>query len=228
MSGRALRSASLPAALLAGAALALPTPVAARPAGTAAVTLTNVHLSAVWNEGWLTASLKFTITVGAPTSVSATVRSVDPGPVASHASYTLANAGSTSETIKLPARLVPRAYTLTVTGAAAARFTIPTPAEGIVDTATISSARGGKETHALASPHELWVRFHFLTPPTAAKTVKIEWRTPSFTFVGAVTKPYATTIDSSLASGAALPRGTWYAILTVAGKTAKRIDVRVT
>ena len=58
--------------------------------------------------------------------------------------------------------------------------------------------------------------------------MKIVWRTPSFQFVGAVNKPYATTIDSTLASNAALPKGTWYALMYVNGKVAKRQDVRVT
>jgi hypothetical protein len=130
--------------------------------------------------------------------------------------------------IPLPARLKPGDYTLKV-GNATQKFSVPSPAEGVVDSASISLAKGGKSTKTVPSnSHAIWVRFHFLVPPASAKSVKIEWRTPSFQFIGAVTKPYSSTIDSNLASSAALPKGTWYAMLLVNGKVAKRQDVRVT
>lgn len=142
--------------------------------------------------------------------------------------YTFTKSGTSAETIELPARLAPRAYVLKV-GSETAKFTVPTPSEGVVDSAVVSTTQGGKSAAAVASsPHVLWARFHFLVPPPGTKTVKIEWRTPSFTFIGAVAKPYATTIDSDLESNAALPKGTWYATLVVNGKIAKRQDVRVT
>jgi hypothetical protein len=199
------------------------------------ISVTNVRLSAVWKEGWLTGSIRFSIVVTGPASVSASVRPVVPGPLSAHDDYSLTKSGSFTETIKLPPRLLPRQYVLKLTGTSGAKalpeadthFTVPAPPEGVVDLATISAGKNGKATHVLASPHELWVRFHFLVPPTA-KTVKVVWRTPSYTFVGAVTKPYATTIDSFISSGSPLPQGTWYAILMVNGKTAKRQDVRVT
>jgi hypothetical protein len=58
--------------------------------------------------------------------------------------------------------------------------------------------------------------------------VKIVWRTPSFRFVGAITKPFATTMDSSLRGSAALAPGRWYAIVSVDGTIVKRLGVRVT
>ena len=153
---------------------------------------------------------------------------VKPGPVAKAQQYTFASPGSKAETISLPPRLEPGDYVLKV-GDATTTFTVPSPPEGVVDSATISLAKGGTSAKAVPSTsHSLWVRFHFLVPPTGAKTVKIEWRTPSFQFIGAVTKPYSTTIDSNLASNSALPKGTWYAMLLVNGKVAKRQDVRVT
>ncbi len=225
-SGHAPRGARLAAATLVVGGLLLPSAVSAAPA--ASVGLSDVHLSAVWNQGWLTGNLHFTVTVSGPTSVQATVRPVSPGPVAALKQYSFTQSGAASETIKLPARLQPRAYVLKV-GTATANFTVPTPAEGVVDTAVVSTTQGGKSAKAVpSSTHTLWVRFHFLVPPPGTKTVKVEWRTPSFTFLGAVTKPYATTIDSDLKSNEALPRGTWYATLVVGGKIAKRQDVRVT
>jgi hypothetical protein len=194
----------------------------------ASVTLSNVHVTGGWNEGWLDAIVHFTVNADGAANVQATVRPVNPGPVAKVEQYTFASSGSKDEAIPLPARLKPGDYVLKV-GDATSKFTVPTPPEGVVDSATISLAKGGTSARTVPSTsHSLWVRFHFLVPPTGAKTVKIEWRTPSFQFIGAVTKPYAATIDSNLASGSALPKGTWYAMLLVNGKVAKRQDVRVT
>ena len=97
-----------------------------------------------------------------------------------------------------------------------------------MDSAAISAAEGGPATTIVKGPvKELWVRFHFLAPPRA-RTVKIVWRTPSFKFVGAVTKPFATGMDSSLRGSAPLARGRWYAIVSVDGTIVKRLGVRVT
>ena len=214
-------------ARVAVAALALALATSAAAAQTASVTLSNVRLSAKWKEGWLTAKLHFTVNADGAASVQASVRPVKPGPVAKVQHYTFAQAGSNAETIPMPARLKPGDYVLKV-GDATSKFTVPTPAEGVVDSAVVSKTKGGASARSVAGAHELWARFHFLTPPPGAKNVKIEWRTPSFTFVGAVTKPYSTTIDSNLASGSPLPKGTWYALLLVNGKVAKRQEVRVT
>ena len=205
----------------------LPVTATAAPAASS-VGLSNVHLNAVWNQGWLTGNLHFTITVSGPGSVQASVRPVAPGPVAAVKQYSFTQSGAASETIKLPARLPPRDYVLKV-GSATAKFTVPTPSEGVVDSGVVSAAQNGKPTKSVpSSTHILWARFHFLVPPPGAKTVKIEWRTPSFTYLGAVTKPYTTTVYSFLKSTTALPKGTWYATLVVNGKIAKRQDVRVT
>jgi hypothetical protein len=223
MTGARLAHRALPSAAALVSALAL-----AATGSATSVTLTNVHLTGGWKEGWLTAVVHFTVNADGAASVQATVRPVNPGPVAKVEQYTFASSGSKEEAIPLPARLKPGDYVLKV-GDAAHTFTVPTPPEGVVDSATISLAKGGASAKTVPSTsHALWVRFHFLVPPTGAKTVKIEWRTPSFQFIGAVTKPYSTTIDSNLGSNAALPKGTWYAMLFVDGKIAKRQDVRVT
>jgi hypothetical protein len=226
MSGHAPRGARLAGAILVIAGLLLPAAASGAPASS--VGLKNVHLNAVWNQGWLTGDLHFTISVGGPASVQASVRPVAAGPVATVKRYSFTKSGTAAETIKLPPRLMPRAYVLKV-GSESANFTVPTPSEGVVDSGVVSTTQGGKSAKSVpSSTHILWARFHFLVAPPGTKSVKIEWRTPSFTFIGAITKPYATTIDSDLKSSAALPKGTWYATLVVNGKIAKRQDVRVT
>ncbi len=226
MTGGALGRARFAGATLAILALTVPAGAAVA-RSTTSVQLSKVQLKASWKEGWLTANLHFTVKVDGATTVTAVIRPVAPGPVAANKAFAFGAAGSANETITLPPRLVPRAYTLKV-GGTTTKFTVPTPPEGVVDTATISATKGGTSQKVVAGPKALWVRFHFLVPPTGAKTVKIVWRTPSFQFVGAVTKPYSSTIDSTLASNEALPKGTWYAIMSVNGKVAKRQDVRVT
>jgi hypothetical protein len=234
VSATVLRRARLAGAILALAALALPS---AAPASrrSPSIHVTNIKLTAVWKQGWLTATIKFSIVVSDPSDVAATIRPTTPGPVAAHKLYSFSSGGTFAEAIKLPARLLPKQYDLKVSGSSGTSalppfdglFTIPSPAEGIVDTAAVSATKGGKATKVLAHPKTLWVRFHFLVPPKA-KTVKVEWRTPSYTYVGAVTKPYAATIDSFVSATTTMPPGTWYAILLVNGKIAKRQDVRVT
>jgi hypothetical protein len=226
-SGHAPRGARLAVAILTVAMVLLPVmPASAAPASS--VGLSNVHLNAVWKQGWLTGNLHFTIRVSGPATVQASVRPVAPGPVAAVKHYRFTGSGTAAEAIKLPGRLAPRDYVLKV-GSETARFTVPTPPEGVVDSAVVSTTQGGNTARSVpSSTHVLWARFHFLVPPPGTKAVKIEWRTPSYTFVGAVTKPYATTIDSDLKSNEALPKGTWYATLVVNGKIAKRQDVRVT
>jgi hypothetical protein len=231
-SGHAPRGARLAGAIFVIAVFLLPAISAgagtASAAPAASVGLSKVHLNAAWKQGWLTGNLQFTITVSGPATVQASVRPVEPGPVAAVKHYTFTRSGTTAETIKLPVRLPPRDYMLKV-GSETAKFTVPTPSEGVVDSAVVSTTQGGKSAKSVPSnTHILWARFHFLIAPHGTKTVKIEWRTPSYTFIGAVTKPYATTIDSDLKSNAALPKGTWYATLVVNGKIAKRQDVRVT
>jgi hypothetical protein len=222
--GRWMHRARQGGGLIILVALALSAAASAATAPTAK--LSNVKLSAIWKEGWLTASLHFDVTSSGAGDLQATVRPVQPGPVASVQHFTFTQAGTSSETIKLPARLPPRAYTLKV-GDATSSFTIPTPPEGVVDSAIISTSKNGKSLHTLPSTKEMWVHFHFMTAPPTAKTVEVEWRTPQFKFVGEVKRSYNANIYSQIASSAPLPAGTWYALLLVNGKVAKRQDFRI-
>ena len=226
MSGRALFGARLAAGLFVAGTLMLPASSRAAPVTTKSVTLSDFKLSASWSKSWLTANVKFTIAVGAPASVDVSVRPLTSGPVAAHKLYAL-SAGATTETITLPPRLTPRAYSLNVTGAPPLKFTIPTPPEGVVDTASISTTEGGKAVTSVASPKVLWVRFHFVVRPST-RTVTILWKTPGFKYVGKVSKPYATTIDSDLSSNLAFGRGSYYAYLEIGNKVTFAKEVHVT
>ncbi len=224
MSGRARMSARIAATLLATAAVALPSSASGASAST--VALKDVTVKAAWNQGWLTGSLHFTVSSSGPAAVTASIRSTS-GRLVTAAHYSFPSAGTQAESIKLPPQVPPGDYVLKA-GNATSKFAVPNPPEGVIDTATISAKQGGKSVKSLADTNEIWVRFHFLSKPPDAKTVKIEWRTPSYTFVGAVNKPVATTIDGFVKASVPLPKGTWYAIIEVNGKVAKRQDVKLT
>lgn len=226
MSGRALFGARLGAVLFVAGALVLPASSTAAPATTKSVTVSNFKLSASWSKSWLTASVKFTIGLSAPASVDVSVRPLASGVVEAHKVYAL-GAGATSEKITLPPRLTPREYSLNVTGAPPTKFTIPTPPEGVVDTASISTTEGGKGVSSVATPKVLWVRFHFVVRPST-RTVTILWKTPGFKYVGKINKPYATTIDSDLSSNVAFGDGSYYAYLEIGSKITFTKEVHVT
>jgi len=197
--------------------------------------LSGVSLKAAWTNSRLSARLRFTVTVKGASHFVAEVRPASGGGFRSKRNYTTTRGGTFPEQLGLPATTPPGNYRLQVvatTGNAPPAigvhsFTLKAPPQGIVDAAAISTAQGGKGATTVKGPvKELWVRFHFLSPPRN-KQVKIVWRTPSFRFVGAVTKPFATTMDSSLRGSAPLARGRWYAIVSVNGTIVKRLGVRV-
>jgi hypothetical protein len=210
------------------------------------LTVSNVHVQARWREGWFTGSVRFSATVSDPSELTAYVRPAKGGGVLAKMDYSIAQAGAVTETLPLPARPVPGTYRLRVFGKSGTTslpqtqddFVVPAPVEGLVDKGWISVAKAGRPTpnQSLKGPlREMWVRFHFLVPPTQhPKTVKIVWHTPSsprggYRVVGIATKPYAATIDSFVRSltPAPLQRGKWYAILVVGGKIAKRAEKRI-
>jgi hypothetical protein len=205
-------------------------------AGTTSLVLSPATLRASWSNSRLNGRVRFSVTVKGPTRFTAEVRPATGGGFKSKRNYTTTRGGTFSEQLGLPASMPPGAYKLQVvgqTGNAApvlrtVAFRLAPPPQGVVDRAAISLAKEGAPASVVKGPvKELWVRFHFLSKPAAA-TVKIVWRKPNFKLVGAVTKPYAATIDSSVRASVPLAAGRWYAILTVNGTIVKRLGVRVT
>jgi hypothetical protein len=213
-----------------------PTTTAPPPPPPTSLQLSGVSLKATWTNSRLSARLRFTVTVKGASHFVAEVRPVTGGGFRSKRNFTTTRGGTFPEQLGLPETTPPGDYKLQVVattgnGAPASRVesvTLKAPPQGIVDTAAISTAPGGRAATTVKSPVKaLWVRFHFLSPPKS-RQVKIVWRTPSFKFVGTVTKPFTTTIDSSLRGSAPLAPGRWYAIISVNGTIVKRLGVRVT
>ena len=92
----------------------------------------------------------------------------------------------------------------------------------------MSRTQGGPAVRRAKGPvRQLFATFHFAVPPAEVRSVRLLWRTPQFNFVGEVRKRYSTPVTTFLRSGAPLPKGTWYCLLTVNEVVTKRVAVRV-
>jgi hypothetical protein len=203
-------------------------------AGKTSLQVSHVRVQTSWRNSRLNGKVLFSVTVHGASRLTALVKAAG-GRVRGERHYVIGRAGTVAETIRLSPVTPPGSYVLRVLGTTGnatqavreAAVRLKPPPEGIVDHAAISLAKGGRAGSAFQSPQrQLWVQFHFLALPTS-RNVRVVWRTPSFKLVGAVSKPAAATIDSSLRSGAPLAVGRWYAILSVNGKIVKRVGVRI-
>jgi hypothetical protein len=226
-------------------ALALSASARALPGDDPTLTVDQATVNAQWKEGWLRpgAAVVFTGAVSAPATLRAILRPASrPGVVTAQQTYDVAQAGSFSERLRLPARPLPGPYTLRVTGTSASAplapvdldVALPAPPEGVLDRVLVATSRTGpwqryNETQApvVHGTHkEIWMRFRFLYPPTGRHVVLI-WTLHWHRLIGKVAKRYKGTIDTYVRSGAPLPHGVWVAVLTIDGRVAKRMDVRL-
>jgi hypothetical protein len=221
----------------AGLLLVLVTPAAGAPRQAPTLRIDRVDLTAKWREGWLTGAVEFAGNVSAPSALTAFVRPADhPSRITARMDYAV-GAGPFTETLKLPARPLPGTYVLRVFGTSGTSLlpkvdtnvTLAPPAEGIVDRAYVSLTPTGPPIRVVQGPRKrLFAHFHFLVPPEAP-AVTVDWRTPTYRFVGAKTYRYTPRIDSFVRSTRTpLDRGIWYAILHVGSTIAKRVSVRIT
>jgi hypothetical protein len=222
----------------------------ARPSAAQTFAIESVTVNAKWKEGWLRkgSSLVVRGTVDGVAQLKLVLRSGgSPGKVIRVTRKTVPQGGPFAATIVLPARPLPGLYKVSATGQSGGAtlprvdkdFLLPAPNTGIVDKAIVSARPGGRGVTVMRGlRHEVFVRFHFLTPPPKERTVSIVWRTPSYKYVcqtasGPVrgcklTKKYAANITTFLRSSSqALQKGNWYCILSVGNTIAKRVAVRL-
>lgn len=199
----------------------------------ATVTLSGVSVDAAWKESWLTATLTFSGSVDAPASLSAFVKPADrPGNVAAKTTLSVPAAGAFTGQLRLPPRLLPGVYRLRVDPGDGppvdATFDVPTPPEGVVDKAGVSTTKGGRFVDRLQGTTAIiYARFHFVVPPQT-KVVEVSWYTPSFKFIDKKKKPYKPTLEWFLRNTTGqLQRGVWYAIARVNGVVVKRTRLRI-
>jgi hypothetical protein len=226
----------LSATLLAAAALGTVGAAPGIPATTPALSIDSATVSARWRESWLTATLRFAGSAGAAADLTATLRPADrAGPPAARARMTAAADGQFSGTMKLPPRLLPGRYLLRVFGTSGTTqltpversVTVPAPVEGVVDRASTSTTRNGAPTINTRGPRSvLWARFHFLVPPKSGR-VTASWYTPSFKWVGTVTRAYKTDFVTFVRGAPSLERGRWWCFLRSSGRVVKRVRIRI-
>jgi len=222
----------------------LPAVAAVREAPT--LELDTAVVDARWKEGWLRpgAAVRLTGTVSAASSLTAVLRPVSrPGVVTATLDFDVAQPGSFSELMKLPARALPGRYRLRIVSTSAPPrpapveriVAIPAPPEGVIDRALVGTTRSGPWLRyigatgpAVSGPHKtLWVRFRFLYPPSGRR-VELVWKLRWHVVVGKVDRRYANTIDTFASSSEALPKGVWLVVLKIDGRIAKRMTVRLT
>jgi hypothetical protein len=210
----------------------------ARSASVPTVTLSSAKLVAHWKESWMTGTVTFSGVVSAAAHVEAALRPVArTGSPAASTTLSTTPTGSFSGTLKLPARMLPGKYQLSVTAtvagtssAPATRVLVnPAPAEGIVDRAYASLTRTSSRINTASSPrHDLWVHYHFVVPPKV-RNVTVKWHSPNFRWCGKKIYPYQATISSKVYStGTPLANGVWFAYLfSSKGVAIKRVRVRI-
>jgi hypothetical protein len=210
----------------------------ARPADAPTVTLSSAKLTTHWKESWLTGSVSFAGTASAgPVTLEAVLRPVTrPGPPTAAAEISLPAGGPFSRTLKLPSRMLPGTYRLTINGTAGGVPTAtvsrnlvnPAPAEGIVDRSYESLTETGKAINTAKGPrNRLWVHYHFVVRPKAPGLL-VKWHSPNFRWYGIAQKPPTADIKSYVQStGAPLMRGVWFAYLFWKGTVVKRTRVRI-
>ena len=212
--------------------------------GPAPLTIGATAVTATWKEGWLRpgASVRFSGRAE-PGPLSASLRPVSrPGVVTARLDFTPTQAGTYAKTLKLPPRALPGRYELRLVSTrpaprpapAEAIVRVPAPPEGVIDRALVGPTKSGPWSQyvgdtgpALSGQHkELWVRFRFLYPPEGKK-VELVWKLAWRKVLGKVDRRYANTIDTYARSGSVLPKGVWLVVLTIDGRVAKRMSVRL-
>ena len=214
--------------------------VASRQAGPT-LTINNATVTAKWRESWLKGNVRFSATVSASAQLEATLRSQKTHRLVSRPLDFSVGGGTFTKTIKLSARPVPGTYRLRITGTSGGTtlpnadrlVSVPAPQEGVVDRSYASKSKNSSAVHVIRGAHQIFAHFHFLTRPKD-RFVRFIWRTPSYKFIGAVTKKYRENVwtfvrAKRLPHGYAfLQKGTWYCIMRASGRVAKRVSVRVT
>jgi hypothetical protein len=202
------------------------------------VTLSAANLTAHWKESWLTGTVTFSGAASAAAQVEAALRPITrSGPPAASTTLSTTSTGAFSGTLKLPARMLPGKYRLSVTATAAGSSSVPAtrvlvnpaPDEGIVDRAYASLTKASSRINTASSPrYSLWVHYHFVVPPKV-RNVSVKWHSPNFRWCGQRIYPYQATISSNIRTiGTSLAHGVWFAYLfSSKGVAIKRVRVRV-
>jgi hypothetical protein len=229
-------------ALLIVVLLVLGAPAAgARPlVSTSGIVVDKATVNASWRQGWLRAgaAVIFSGRIATASTLNAVLRPVaHPGRVTAQATFDVEQAGAFTRRLRLPPRPLPGRYTLRVSrsaplGAVKRVVVIPAPPEGVLDRALVGTTKDGpwqaynvdSAPVVHGSHNELWMRFHFLSPPTG-RVVELTWKYRWHIVVGKVYKRYKHVLLTYAKSGTPLAHGNWIVTLRIGGRVAKQMDV---
>jgi hypothetical protein len=147
-----------------------------------------------------------------------------------HVSYALA-AGAFTRSIKLPVRLVPGTYSVSLLPAdAQVKGTtldakLAAPASGVVDVAFLSGARNGTAARTLTGARTIWASFHFAAKPKGKVTLTWYRLGKKRVRIGSTSKDVATKVVSYLRIGRTFV-GTYQAVLSRKGVVIARASVK--
>jgi hypothetical protein len=190
--------------------------------------LTGATFSAKWKVSRVSGTLK--VTGSAPRAGSYAVDVLKGTSRKLHASFAL-GAGPFAKSLKLPAKLLPGTYAVSLIPAdgqvkgASRTATLKAPVSGVVDVAFISGARNGTAARTLTGVTRIWASFHFAAKPKGS--VKLTWYRigKKRVRIGSTTKPVAAKIVSFLGVGGAF-QGTYQAVLSRKGVVIARASVK--
>jgi hypothetical protein len=194
-------------------------------------TLSTARFSAKWKQSRVKGTL--IVTGSAPRSGTYVVDALKGTSRKIHASYQLKE-GPFTQTIKLPAKLVPGKYRVSLLPSFPATQVKPAgrdaklaaPAEGVVDLVVLSGAKNGPPARTLRNATTIWASFRFAAVPRGSltltwyRTVKGKKQN-----LGSTRKASAKKVASYLRLGGTL-RGTFTAVLTRKGKVIARGSVK--
>jgi len=145
-------------------------------------------------------------------------------------------AGGFNVSLPVPDRLRPGRYVLIVEPtfqgialpAQKSTLKLAPPKEGVVATAYISTTRGGKPVKSVPKgTKKLYAYFKYATGGMSKLPLTVEWYGPKGTLVGATKKPRKPVVETFIAYGPGLFKGTWGCILRAGGVIVEDVFIRV-
>jgi hypothetical protein len=201
-----------------------------------ALSVTKAALEVKWKQS----RSEGRVIVGGSTSHDASLLvTLKPGSEASKAVLIrrkAVKAGGFNVSLPVPDRLRPGRYVLivepTLQGIALpaqkSTLKLAPPKEGVVATAYISTTRGGKPVKSVPKgTKKLYAYFKYATGGMSKLPLTVEWYGPKGTLVGATKKPRKPVVETFIAYGPGLFKGTWGCILRAGGVIVEDVFIRV-
>jgi hypothetical protein len=107
-------------------------------------------------------------------------------------------------------------------------ITLTGPPTGVIGKAFASSSAGGGPAASVpASRKSVFVHFVFQSLPTGKQPITVAWYRPGGKLLGVANKSTAPTVESSISSKSALPKGTYRVDLRAGSTVVKSVNINV-